>query len=70
MASTESNTASTTLNTVAADPAKVTGDAGSVENHKLSDLIEYDRYMRSKDAASSAKRGLRITRLIMPGTTD
>lgn len=70
MPSTESNTASTTLNTVAADPAEISGDAGSVKNHKLTDLIEYDKYMRAKDATTSSRRGLRITRLVMPGTTD
>jgi hypothetical protein len=70
MPSTESNTASTTLNTVAADPAEMSGDAGSVKNHNLKDLIEHDRYMLAKDASASARRGLRITRLIPPGTTD
>jgi hypothetical protein len=49
-------------------PAKVSGDAGSVEQHELTDQIEADRYLRSKEAAESKKRGLRFNKLVPPGT--
>ena len=51
----------------AVGPAKVAGDAGSVEQHKLTDQIEADRYLRSKEAAKSKSRGLRFNKLIPPG---
>ena len=34
-------------------PAKASGDSGSVEQHKLSEQIEADRYLASKSAARS-----------------
>ena len=49
-------------------PAKASGDAGSVEQHKLTDQIAADRYLASKDAAKSKKRGLRFNKLVPPGT--
>lgn len=48
-------------------PAKAAGDAGSVEQHPLPDQIEADRYLASKDAAASKKRGLRFNKLVPPG---
>jgi len=51
-------------------PAKVTSDAGSVEQHKLTDQIAADRYIESKKAARVKKRGLRFNKLIPPGTAD
>jgi len=49
-------------------PAKVTGDAGSVEQHPLRDQIEADRYLNSKKAANQKSRGLRFSKLVPPGT--
>ncbi len=49
-------------------PAKASGDAGSIEQHKLSEQIDADRYLCSKDAASSKRRGLRVNKLVPPGT--
>jgi len=49
-------------------PAKVSGDAGSVEQHKLTDQIEADKYLASKEAAQSKKRGLRFNKFVPPGT--
>ena len=51
----------------ASGPAKAAGDAGSVEQHKLTDQIEADRYLASKDAAKSKSRGLVFNKLIPPG---
>jgi hypothetical protein len=48
-------------------PAKVSGDAGSVEQHRLTEQIEADRYLASKDAAQSKKRGLRFNKFVPPG---
>jgi hypothetical protein len=48
-------------------PAKASGDAGSVEQHKLAEQIEADRYLASKTAAKSKKRGLRFNKLVPPG---
>jgi hypothetical protein len=56
-----------TIRQNAQGPAKATGDAGSVEQHPLPDQIEADRYLASKDAAASKKRGLRFNKLVPPG---
>lgn len=48
-------------------PAKASGDAGSVEQHRLDEQIEADRYLASKEAIKSKKRGLRFNKLIPPG---
>lgn len=50
-----------------AAPAKASGDAGSVEQHKLAEQIEADRYLASKDAVKKPRRGLRFTKLVPPG---
>lgn len=49
-------------------PAKAAGDAGSVEQHKLTDQIEADKYLASKEAAKSKSRGLRFNKLVPPGS--
>jgi hypothetical protein len=56
-----------TIRTNAEGPAKASGDAGSVEQHKLSEQIEADRYLASKDAAKSKRRGLRFNKIVPPG---
>ena len=48
-------------------PAKASGDAGSVEQHKLTEQIAADKYLASKVAASKPKRGLRFNKLVPPG---
>jgi hypothetical protein len=48
-------------------PAKASGDAGSVEQHKLAEQIEADRYLASKEAAKKPTRGLRFNKLVPPG---
>lgn len=59
------------INAALLGPAKVSGDAGSVEQHSIQELIDADRYLASKCAAAStsARLGLRITKLI-PGNCD
>lgn len=51
----------------AAGPSKAAGDAGSVEQHPLTDQIEADRYLESKQASRSKSRGLVINKLVPPG---
>ena len=53
----------------AAGPAKAAGDSGSVEQHPLKDQIEADRYLASKAAARSKRRGLAFNKLVPPGVT-
>jgi len=49
-------------------PRRAQGDAGSVEQHPLSEQIEADRYLASKYAVKDPKRGLRLTKLVPPGS--
>ncbi|NLS96677.1 MAG: hypothetical protein GXX96_31460 [Planctomycetaceae bacterium] len=48
-------------------PAKASGDAGSMEQHKLSELIAADRHLSAKKATQSKRRGLRFNKLVPPG---
>ncbi len=48
-------------------PSKAAGDAGSVEQHKLTDQIEADKYLASKGATKSKRRGLGFNKLVPPG---
>jgi hypothetical protein len=56
-----------TIRQNAQGPAKVTGDAGSVEQHSLAEQIEADKYLASQEAAKSQRRGLRFNKLVPPG---
>ena len=56
-----------TIRQNAQGPAKAAGDAGSVEQHKLADQIAADRYLASKEAAKSKRRGLVLNKLVPPG---
>ncbi len=50
-------------------PAKAAGDAGSIEQHKLSEQIEADKYLASKEAVKSKRRGLQFNKLVPPGAS-
>ncbi len=56
-----------TIRDNAQGPAKATGDAGSMEQHKLPDQIAADRYLASKEATKSKRRGLVVNKLVPPG---
>lgn len=56
-----------TIRNNAQGPAKATGDSGSVEQHKLPDQIAADKYLASKEAAKSKRRGLVFNKLVPPG---
>ena len=58
-----------TIRDNAQGPAKAAGDAGSVEQHKLADQIAADKYLASKEAAKSKRRGLVFNKLIPPGAS-
>lgn len=48
-------------------PAKASGDSGSIEQHKLPDQIAADKYLSSKAAAKSKRRGLVFNKIVPPG---
>lgn len=50
-------------------PARAAGDAGSIEQHKLTDQIAADKYLASKDATKSKRRGLQFNKLVPPGAS-
>lgn len=52
----------------AAGPARVAGDAGTVEQHTLSEQIAADKFLAAKEAAKSPSRGLRFNKLVPPGS--
>jgi hypothetical protein len=58
-----------TIRQNAAGPAKVSGDSGSVEQHSLADQIAADKYLASKAAAATKRRGLTLNKLVPPGAT-
>lgn len=47
-------------------PKKATGDNGSIEQHSIPDLIELDRYTRSRSAGLG--RGFKISKLTPGGS--
>jgi hypothetical protein len=63
-----SDEVSNKLAEAAVGPKRVRTDAGEVEAHDLVDIIEADKHLAAKAAASSKSRGLRFNRIIPPGT--
>jgi hypothetical protein len=57
-----------TIEQNAKGPAKASGDAGSVEQHKLAEQIEADKYLAAKKGVKQPRRGLRFNKLIPPGS--
>jgi hypothetical protein len=49
-------------------PKRVQGDAGSVEQHSLQDLIAAERFLQSKKAMQSKGLGIRFTKISPDGT--
>lgn len=50
-------------------PSRATGDSGSFEQHKLTEQIAADRYLASKEAVRTKRRGLIFNKLVPPGTS-
>ncbi len=59
----------TEIETVADGPAAMSGDAGSMSQHNLKDLIAADRYLQTKGAIRNRRLGIRISRMIPPGAS-
>ena len=49
-------------------PKKVTGDAGSVEQHSLKDQIEAEKFTQAQKAAAQPGLGIKLLK-IQPGGT-
>jgi hypothetical protein len=52
----------------AKSPKRVQGDAGSVEQHSLQDLIAAERFLQSKKAVQSKGLGIRFIKISPDGT--
>ena len=55
------------INDVANGPAKASGDAGSVEQQNLKDLVEADKYLANKSASRGRGLGIKRVKLVPPG---
>ncbi|MBN1123735.1 MAG: hypothetical protein JXA82_01920 [Sedimentisphaerales bacterium] len=53
----------------ACGPRKASGDAGSVEQHSLTDQIAADKYLQSKQALSTKDLGIKLLQISPGGTT-
>lgn len=62
------DTLDNSIKTNASNPAKASGDSGSVEQHKLTDQIAADKYLESKKASRSKGLGIKLAK-ISPGGT-
>ena len=49
-------------------PRKASGDAGSVEQHSLTDQIAADKFLESKKASRSNGLGIKLVKLSPGGT--
>ena len=56
-----------TIRENAQGPAEARGDSGAMKQHGLSEQIAADRYLASKEAARSKRRGLVFNKLVPPG---
>ena len=56
------------IETTAQAPASVSAGGTAVTEPNLQDLVEADRYLAQKEAAAKKHRGLRITKLVPPGS--
>ena len=52
----------------AAGPRKASGDAGSIEQHALTDQIAADKHLASKQAMRSKGLGFKLVKLSPSGT--
>ena len=52
----------------ATSPKRVKGDSGEVEQHPLGDLLDAVRFLNSQKAANAKRLGIRITKIVPPGT--
>ena len=52
----------------AAGPAKASGKAGAVEQHKLADLIAADKHLSAKTGLATSTMGIRRMQMEPPAT--
>ena len=57
-----------TIRNNADGPKRARGDSGEMEQHSLSEQIEADRYLNSKQAVKNGL-GIRLTKLVPPGAS-
>jgi len=57
-----------TIRENAQGPAEARDEAGAMKQHNLRDQLEADRYLASKNAARRKGLGVRISKLVPPGT--
>jgi hypothetical protein len=57
-----------TIRDNAQGPAEAHGDSGGMRQHDLKDQIDADRYLESKKAVRTRAKGIRLTKLLPPGT--
>ena len=55
------------LETLAQKPQIVEADGVKVEQHDLKQIVEADRYLSNRNAASKPHRGLRFSKIVPPG---
>lgn len=67
MPETNSTTELSRLEKAADSPKLAEVDGQKVQQHSLAEQIELDRYLASKKAASSGRRGFRISKLAAGG---
>lgn len=63
-----SDTLDTAIQDNAAGPRKASGDAGSVEQHELTDQIAADKYLESKRASRAKGLGVKLAKIAPGGT--
>jgi hypothetical protein len=49
-------------------PKRAKGDSGEIEQHTLTEQLGVDRYRKSEQAAKSKGLGVRMTKLVPPGS--
>ena len=57
-----------TIKENATGPKRAKGDSTEMEQHSLPDQIAADRYLASKNAAKKKGLGIKVTKLVPPGT--
>lgn len=63
-----SETLDNTIRENAAGPKKASGDAGSIEQHSLSDQIAADKHLSSKQAMGRKGLGIKLLKISPSGT--
>jgi len=62
------------IDELAQGPQRVRTDAGEVEHYDLDQMIEADKYLSAKNAATPSatnrRRGLRFNKLVPPGSIE